>query len=159
NRWTSLKSAARLESPSESLLWRSLLNEHGVSDIASVVFRDRFGCWGWLDLWRLGSSFGRADLAVLDACADDVARELRECQASTFVPRPDSSPRLGPAVLLLSASLEVRGQTPATHGYLQTLLPTAIPACAYNVAAQLLAVESGVDAHPPSARVHLAGGV
>lgn len=29
---------------------------------------------------------------------------------------------------------------------------------AYNVAAQLLAVESGVDAHPPSARVHLGGG-
>ncbi len=33
-----------------------------------------------------------------------------------------------------------------------------IPASAYNVAAQLLAVESGVDANPPSARVHLLGG-
>jgi DNA-binding CsgD family transcriptional regulator len=34
-----------------------------------------------------------------------------------------------------------------------------IPAGAYNVAAQLLAVEAGVDHHQPSARVHLTSGV
>jgi DNA-binding CsgD family transcriptional regulator len=33
-----------------------------------------------------------------------------------------------------------------------------VPASAYNVAAQLLAVEAGVDANPPLARVHLADG-
>ncbi|WP_309116894.1 hypothetical protein [Saccharothrix sp.] len=33
-----------------------------------------------------------------------------------------------------------------------------IPASAYNVAAQLLAVEAGVDDHPPWARAHLADG-
>jgi len=33
-----------------------------------------------------------------------------------------------------------------------------IPASAYNVAAQLLANESGIDEHPPSARVHLSDG-
>lgn len=34
-----------------------------------------------------------------------------------------------------------------------------IPAGAYNVAAQLLAVEAGVDHHAPTARVHLADGI
>ena len=34
-----------------------------------------------------------------------------------------------------------------------------MPACAYNVAAQLLAREAGVDDHEAMARVHLAGGV
>jgi DNA-binding CsgD family transcriptional regulator len=34
-----------------------------------------------------------------------------------------------------------------------------IPAGAYNVAAQLLAVEAGIDHHSPSARVHLIDGV
>ena len=34
-----------------------------------------------------------------------------------------------------------------------------IPAAAYNVAAQLVATEAGVDGHPPSAAVHLAEGV
>jgi DNA-binding CsgD family transcriptional regulator len=33
-----------------------------------------------------------------------------------------------------------------------------IPANAYNVAAQLLAVEAGVDTNPPTVRVHLTGG-
>jgi DNA-binding CsgD family transcriptional regulator len=33
-----------------------------------------------------------------------------------------------------------------------------VPAGAYNVAAQLLAVEAGVDSAPPWARVHLAAG-
>jgi DNA-binding CsgD family transcriptional regulator len=33
-----------------------------------------------------------------------------------------------------------------------------VPAAAYNVAAQLLAVEAGLDAHEPVARVHLAEG-
>ena len=44
------------------------------------------------------------------------------------------------------------------------LLPRAdgfapVPACAYNVAAQLLAREAGIDDHEAMARVHLADGV
>ena len=46
--------------------------------------------------------------------------------------------------------------------YLRALLPadagrTAIPAAALNVAAQLLAVEAGVDDRPAQARVHVPG--
>jgi DNA-binding CsgD family transcriptional regulator len=33
-----------------------------------------------------------------------------------------------------------------------------VPAAAYNVAAQLVALEEGVDGQPPFSRVHLAGG-
>jgi len=67
-------------------------------------------------------------------------------------------------VLLLSPELEMTGQTPQTHEYLHTLIPpepghAPVPASAYNVAAQLLAVESGVDDHQPSARVHLSAGL
>ncbi len=159
NRWTSLIDVARLESPSESLLWTSLLAEHGVTDIASMVFRDRFGCWGWLDLWRVGKQFTDAELESLRAALAGITADLRGCQAATFAAGTPSSPRPGPAVLLLSPSLGVRGQTPQSQAYLKALLPTAIPASAYNVAAQLLAVESGVDDHAASARVHLADGV
>ena len=35
----------------------------------------------------------------------------------------------------------------------------AVPAGAYNVAAQLVALEPGIDLHPPWARVHLREGV
>ena len=66
-------------------------------------------------------------------------------------------------MLLLSGELAVLGQTPETEEYLRALVPpnqdrSPIPAGAYNVAAQLLAVEAGVDANRPSARVHLSGG-
>ena len=67
-------------------------------------------------------------------------------------------------MLLLSPELDVIGQTPETHEYLRVLVPPAdgrapIPASAYNVAAQLLAVEAEVDQNPPSARVHLSDGL
>jgi len=55
-------------------------------------------------------------------------------------------------------------QTADTRDPLRVLVPRdddgpTVPAGAYNVGAQLLAVESGVDPHPPMTRVHLAGGL
>jgi hypothetical protein len=67
-------------------------------------------------------------------------------------------------MLLLDAGLRVLGQTAQTRNYLARLLPpdadtdSPIPAAAYNVAAQLVAVEEDVDGQPALARVHLADG-
>ncbi len=166
NRWTALGpgQVALLSAATDSDPLRALLCEHGVADVVSVVFRDRFGCWGFLDLWRAGGVFTAADARRVAAFAEPVTAALREAQAATFVARPSSASRPGPVVLLLSPELDVIGQTPQTHEYLQTLIPpeqgrAPVPANAYNVAAQLLAVESGVDDHQPSARVHLSAGL
>lgn len=64
---------------------------------------------------------------------------------------------------MLSPALDVRVQTAETDAYLRALVPPdgdhrPIPAAAYNVAAQLLAVEAGIDTHEPVARVHLVAG-
>jgi hypothetical protein len=58
--------------PEASLVWRELLVRYGVSDVASVVFRDRFGCWAFLELWRIGSPqpYGDAEAAFLNAIND-----------------------------------------------------------------------------------------
>jgi len=173
NRWTSLKDPpvsllrrATSGRPEASLVWRDLLRGHGVSDTASVVFRDRYGCWSFLELWRSGSddAFTDADAELLTAITEPVTRALRRCQASTFEETSSAPARSGPVVLVLSPELDVRAQTPETDGYLRVLVPPEgdrrpIPAAAYNVAAQLLAVEAGVDDHPPTARVHLHGGI
>ncbi len=70
NRWTELGvPVARLldstnNQPERSLLWREMLHGYGVTDIASLVFRNRSGCWGFLDLWRIGGAgFSDADAA------------------------------------------------------------------------------------------------
>jgi DNA-binding CsgD family transcriptional regulator len=165
NRWTALDSGrvALLSAAEDGDPLRTMLSGHGITDVASLVFRDRYGCWGFLDLWRR-TPFAPGDAARLARFADPFTAALRQAQAETFVARPAGSARPGPVVLLLSPELQVIGQTPQTHEYLQVLIPPErgrppIPASAYNVAAQLLAVESGVDDHPPSTRVHLTAGL
>ena len=170
NRWTVLDQPVGLlradtgDHPERSLLWRELLKEYDVSDVASLVFRDRFGCWSFLELWRIQSSpsFTQADRELLTLVAPPLTEALRRCQALTFRGQPVVPHRVGPVVLMLSADLQVRGQTPETEKYLRMLLPrddgrSPIPAAAYNVAAQLIAMETNVDDHPPTARVHLSG--
>jgi len=31
-------------------MWRDVLCRYGIADVASTVFADQFGCWGFLDL-------------------------------------------------------------------------------------------------------------
>ncbi len=173
NRWTNLSQppvgclrSATGDRPQESLVWRDLLVRYHVTDVASVVFRDRYGCWAFLELWRTRSTrpYGEADADVLSAIAEPVTSALRRCQARGFELDAPPPERSGPVVLMLTPDLEVRAQTPQTEAYLRLLVPPEadrrpIPAGAYNVAAQLLAVEAGIDDHAPSSRVHLADGV
>lgn len=168
NRWTTLSAPAALAAggaPARSLIWRELLSGYGVRDVLSACFRDQFGCWAFLDLWRRGGVFHAAEVDLLAAIVSPLATALRRCQASTFMPAAAADGRrIDPVVLLLSPDLSVAGQTAATAAYLRTLVPPSegaapIPASAYNVAAQLLAQESGADPHPPTARVHLTAGL
>lgn len=173
NRWSSLLSrrppVGRLHQVtagdlSRSLMWREMLQHYGINDIVSVVFADRYGCWGFLDLWREGGEpFSDSDAELLADTAAAVCMALRKRQAAAFVVgRTESSPEDGPAVIVLGDGLVITHRTTATTGWLRSLLPTAperapVPAAAYNVAAQLLAVESAVDDHPPMARAFVPG--
>ena len=176
NRWTGLDGVGLLRRDTggereRSLIWRELLRRYDIGDVASMVFRDRYGCWGFLDLWRAGdrAEFTASEARYLAPLAGPVTAALRRAQADTFGRRDLAGDRTeqgrperaGPVVLLLSEELEVLGQTPETTEYLRVLVPTPfepIPAAAYNVGAQLLANREGVDDNPPTARVHLAGG-
>jgi DNA-binding CsgD family transcriptional regulator len=152
--------------PAQSLLYREVLGPAGIGDIASIVFRDRFGIWAFLDLWRfdVDAPFTDGELAILAEDVATITDALRRCQARSFDEPSPTPQRPGPAVLFLSPELEVRGQTPETDGYLRALLPPdadrqPVPAGAYNVAAALLAHEAGIHPHPPVARVRLVGGL
>jgi DNA-binding CsgD family transcriptional regulator len=172
NRWSLLDHAvdsihrATDGHPERSLLHREVLAGFDVGDVATVCLRDAHGLWGWLDLWRPAGEapFTAAELDVLGVLEPVITAALRRCQARTFE-RPGAVPdRPGPIVLVLSADLDVKAQTPDTEEYLRALLPPdgdrrPVPAGAYNVAAQLLAVEEGIDDHPPSSRVRLRDGV
>jgi DNA-binding CsgD family transcriptional regulator len=173
NRWTSMITPvaslyqATWGDPARSLMWRELLSQYQIGDIATSVYRDRFGCWAFLDLWRAQQAppFAATELGFLHDIAGPLTTALRDTQAAAFAAGPAAEQaNSGPVVLLLSPTLEVRAQTAQTQRYLRLLIPpdsssqAPVPAGAYNVAAQLLAQEAGVDANPPLARVHLGGG-
>ncbi|MEP6815922.1 MAG: helix-turn-helix transcriptional regulator [Marmoricola sp.] len=170
NRWTTLPASgcqsllqATADRPAQSPLWRELLSSLGVVDTLSAVVRDRHGCWGFLDLWRRGARFAEDETSALDRALPAITALLRGIQAAGFAARPVPAVHRGPGALVLSPGLEVRAQTPQTGDWLSALVPPEagrgpVPAGAYNVAAQLLAIEAGVDANPAQARVHLGGG-
>ena len=164
NRWTTLTGVAGLgDSAATSPLWREVQQPLGVVDVASAVFRDAHGCWGFLDLW-LPEPLQPGPRALLASVLGEVTAALRAAQADTLRHLPSS--RLehpGPATLLLDADLRIQGSTPGMGDRLRRLLPAPdgtapVPAAALNVAAQLLAVEEGVDDHDPEARTHLGDG-
>ena len=169
NRWTALDDAATLAPRAgESPLWREVQRDHGVVDVASLVLRDHHGCWGFLDLWST-SPFAATDVVLLRDLAPELTRAIRADRARSFSPRRPRVP--GPraphsgasAVILLDDDLTIVGQTAGSDEWLRLLLPQPdgqrpIPACAYNVAAQLIARESRVDDHEPMARMPLPTG-
>lgn len=170
NRWTGLSDppVALLSEVTggdlgRSRMWRELLFRYDVSDVASIAFRDRFGCWAFLELWRVdGRVFERDEAVFLGRIAPSVTTALRRSQRRTFELASPVDDPAGPVVLLLAPDLRVVRHTPGTRDALRLLVPRddegpPVPAGAYNVAAQLLAVEAGVDTAPPWARVHLAG--
>ncbi|MEP7203051.1 MAG: LuxR C-terminal-related transcriptional regulator [Ilumatobacteraceae bacterium] len=172
NRWTNLESDAANTlvhatngDRASSRMWTELLSTYSVDDVASIVFRDQYGCWAFLDLWRIGGTFSDQECAMLTRLSAVVTAALRRSLGLTFAAESNAPDEPGgPAVLLMSADIELLTQTPQTDAYLRALLPTdagrsPVPAAAYNVAAQLLAREEGVDEHPALARVHLRGGL
>lgn len=176
NRWTalpsnpphavSLKQATENE-PGRSALW-PLLSRYGVVDVLSIAFADRWGLWGWLELWR---GQGQADFSIAEArslqsMAAAIATGLRKCSAREFHSGRAGGSTSGhrQAVLVLADDLSIVSQTESAAPWLELLQRAprphqGVPAEVLNVAAQLLAVECGVDAHPARSRVHVGGGV
>lgn len=163
HRWTTLTGAVTLgEDPGASLVWREVQAAYGVRDVLSTVLRDDHGTWGFLDLWS-SERFTEDDVALLDVVGPVLCVAVRRHQAGALRP-VRAAPAAGPVVLVLEDDLRVVDATPMSAAWLATLLPPAagarpVPAVAWNVAAQLHAVEAGIDDGEPSGRVHLADGV
>jgi hypothetical protein len=119
NRWTGLPcGAVSLAGPaggdlSRSLMWRELCR-YQVTDIASSVYRDRFGCWGFLDLWRTQGSppFPATDIEFLGHIAEPVTAALRRSQAATFVPGAASGQLPEGPVVVLRPGYLTTAETP-----------------------------------------------
>lgn len=140
--------------------WRTVLAEVGVTDSVSVTFEDRWGRWGFLELWRCSGRFSDGERDRLAALPPVVTPSLRMTAARTFTVPDDPPTRLESGVVLVGDDLQVRSVTSGAAQALMRLLPPTepgppVPATAYNVAAALLAHEDGIWPGQPWARVHL----
>ncbi|POH58066.1 helix-turn-helix transcriptional regulator [Arthrobacter glacialis] len=177
NRWTvlpthpsravSLQKATGNE-PGRSEMWKELLERYGVVDVLSVAFADKWGLWGWLELWRGpgDSDFSDAEAHCVESMAGLIATGLRECSAREFQLGVTGDAVSGhrQAVLVLADDLSVISQTESAVSWLELLQRApqpyqGIPAEVLNVAAQLMAVERGVDAHPSRSCRHVGQGI
>ncbi|WP_411732062.1 helix-turn-helix transcriptional regulator [Paeniglutamicibacter sp.] len=176
NRWTSLSTnpvhAISLAAVTDGELsrsesWARVLCRYGITDVLSMVFADRWGIWGWLDLWRGdgAGTFTGEEAEQLSALAPVIATGLRHCSARQFQVGTDAgAPTHDQAVLVLADDLRIISQTGSAALWLDLLQPgpsphQGIPAEVLNVAAQLLATEQRVDGHPASSLVHVGEGV
>jgi DNA-binding CsgD family transcriptional regulator len=146
-----------------SPLWRHVQRDLGVIDTAIAVFADRYGCWGFLDLWRTsGTPFTAAELAVLGSVNEAITAGLRRSVARTFVGPDQQLLPVGPAIVLLDPDLQVQSQTAAAGRALLQLNPpdepvAPVPAAAYNIGAALVATEQGMPIGPVWSRIQLGG--
>ena len=175
-RWRHLSTVHRIDTlaggPARSLrsgdpeawpLWRHVLRDLGVVDVLTVALADRFGTWGFLELWRTGGVFTRREADQLTRLGPALTVGVRRWIAGTFVDAEDFASLPGPAVLVLGDDLRVHGRTAAADDALRRLLPpdeaqAPIPAAAYNAGAALVAAEAGVPLGEPWSRVHLGQG-
>src|SRR5260370_5058717 len=102
NRWTVLRQQAAPVALlhetaggelSRTRVWREVLSRYAIGDVASAVFADQFGCWGFLDLWRddRREPFSSGDTGFLASLAPSLTAPPRRCQARTFT-RPAAPP-------------------------------------------------------------------
>jgi DNA-binding CsgD family transcriptional regulator len=171
NRWTTLSPrtsmalADNVGTAGTRDEWVNLLGEHGVTDVLSSVAADSYGTWAFIDLWRSGGTFSSSEQMLIAEIIDTVTSTLRRSMLRSFEHGASSaSAEGGPVLLLLTDELRLVAQTAEADRVMRALLPTdaeraPIPAAAFNVGAQLLANELGVDDHPARARVHLHDGV
>ncbi|WP_186759245.1 hypothetical protein [Arthrobacter alpinus] len=147
-----------------SELWRDRLSRFGVVDVLSVAFAEGWGLWDWLELWRGpgGFDFSDTDAHCVESIAGVVATGLQECTGHEFQSGGTGGAVVGhrQAVLVLADDLFIMSQTDSAGPWLELLqqapqLHQGVPAEVLNVAAQLLTVEQGIDAHPARSCRHV----
>lgn len=115
-----------------SARWDEVLRPAGIGDVVVLACRDRFGSWGWLELYRDGDQqvFSGEELRLLAQLAPTFGAALRRWST---VSTPGGNGTLGDGVMVLDSDLRLIGQTDAAAAWV-----AALPAAAMFASWQIL---------------------
>lgn len=106
--------------------WDDVLGPAGIGDVAMLACRDRYGCWGWLELYRDRNDrpFAGQDLQLL-ARLSPVLGAAQRLRVSAGPSVRSAQPR-GAGVILLDPDLHLLGRTDAARGWVDELPGAAL---------------------------------
>jgi DNA-binding CsgD family transcriptional regulator len=154
-------SAATRGDLARSRRWRECLSPYGIGDEVMTVCRDRYGCWGSVELMRDRDDkpFQDDDVRLLDALAPALGALARRGLVKSWEgPRLDVDAR-PPGTMILAADLSLTGWTRAANDWVSDLSPgNMLPPAVYEIGARVLTPPELAHRLPPRVRLRTQSG-
>jgi DNA-binding CsgD family transcriptional regulator len=154
-------SAATRGDLARSRRWRECLHPYGIGDEVMTACRDRYGCWGSVELMRDSDDqpFHDEDVRLLDALAPSLGALVRR----SFVRRRTGcgfgfdGPR--PGTIILDATLSATAWTAPVQDWLGDLASGGmLPPAVYEIGARVLTPPAAAHRLAPTVRVRTRSG-
>jgi DNA-binding CsgD family transcriptional regulator len=155
-------SAATRGELTRSRRWRECLHPYGIGDELMTACRDRFGCWGTVELMRDAADrpFDEDDVRLLERLAPTLGTLLRRSLARSWRADGLDTPSLPPGTLILDRELVPTGWTPPVQDWLAALgaAHDMLPPAVYEIGARVLTPADDAHGLAPSVRVRTPSG-
>jgi DNA-binding CsgD family transcriptional regulator len=136
--------------------WRECLQPYGIGDEVMTACRDRFGCWGSLELMRDSDDrpFHEDDVRLLEALAPTLGTLVRVRLVRASPRRTFDAAAHPPATIVLSGDLSPTGWTASLSDWLVDLASAGVlPPAVYEIGARVLTPLERAHRLRPSVRV------
>jgi len=139
--------------------WRECLSPYGIGDEVMTVCRDRYGCWGSLELMRDRGDrpFDENDVRLLDAISATLGRLVRRgLIRGEHCGDRESRP---PGTIILNGDLAASAWTAAVNDWFGDLAGgDALPPGVHEIGARVLTPPKLAHHLPPSVRIRTRSG-
>ena len=154
-------SAATCGDLARSRRWRECLHPYGIGDEVMTVCRDRYGCWGSVELMRDRDDrpFDDDDVRLLNELAPTLGALLRERFVRGLDRQGFDLDVRPPGTIILDGRLSAIGRTAPLNEWLDDLASRdTLPPAVYEIGARVLTPPELAHRLPPRVRVRTRSG-
>lgn len=158
-------SAATRGDLARSTRWRECLRPYGIGDELMTVCRDRYGCWGSVELMRDAADrpFDSDDVRFLEGLAPTLGVLIRRAVRRSWQSAPRDPRPLAPATLIVDHELRPTGWTRPLGAWLAELGSDPegggmLPPAFYEIGTRARTPAAAATGLPASARIRTAAG-